>query len=481
MADYILRERNIPLDDSWDVIVVGGGPAGCAAATAAAREGARTLLLEATGVLGGMGTSGLVPWFCGYGDGEKIIARGLAERVRCALRDNMPHLKQAMEKNPLTAPAIDPELLKRVYDEMVTGAGAKVLFHSALCAVETSAEGAPDALVISSKTGLSAYRAKVYVDCTGDGDLAAWAGAPFEKGDQSGAMQPATHCFMISNVDEDALAKGSQIHSYDPGSPVWHAVRSDKYPLIVDLHSCNMKVAPRTFGFNTGHVYDVDNTDPANTSRALLQGRQMAAQYRNAFAEYHPAFAAATLVATGSLLGVRETRRIIGDYLLTAEDYKARRSFRDEICRNAYGIDVHGSSREKALESTKMSIAELMKRNQSATQGLKPGESFGVPYRCLIPKGLRNVLVAGRCISTDRQVNGSIRIMACCLNTGEAAGIAAALAAVGSGDVHSVDTDELRRKLQARGAFLPNLEDAQLEAPAAAKNLGKEMILQKSR
>ena len=460
MADYVLREKRVLLDDSWDVIVVGGGPAGCAAATAAAREGARALLLEATGVLGGMGTSGLVPWFCGYHDGEKIIARGLAEHVRSALRDNMPHLRIAMEKNPLAAPAIDPELLKRIYDEMVTGAKAEVLFHSQLCAVERSTEGAPDAIVVASKAGLSAYRAKVYVDCTGEGDLAAWAGAPFEKGDASGRMQPATHCFVIGNVDEDLLARGPRIHFYDPDSPVWKAVKSDKYPLISELHSCNKKVAPRTFGFNTGHVFDVDNTDPASTSKALLQGRQMAAQYRDAFAEYHPAFAGASLVATGSLLGVRETRRIMGDYVLTHDDYLTRRSFPDEICRNAYGIDVH-RSREETREFVKKSVAELKEWNKNVTQGLNRGESFGVPYRCLTPKGLGNVLVAGRCISTDRQANGSIRIMACCLNTGEAAGIAAAMAGVDSADVHAVNTDQLRWKLNAHGAYLPNINDTQ--------------------
>ncbi|MFC1453406.1 FAD-dependent oxidoreductase [Verrucomicrobiota bacterium] len=460
MPHHALRGRNIPLDDSWDVIVVGGGPAGCAAATAAARENAQTLLLEATGVLGGMGTSGLVPWFCGYGDGEKIIARGLAEHVRCALRDNMPHLGEAMAKSPLTAPAIDPELLKRVYDEMVTAAGAEILFHSQLCAVEGLKEGGAEAIVVANKAGLGAYKAKVYVDCTGDGDLAAWAGATFEKGDEFGGMQPATHCFMIGNVDEDALAKGPQIHFYDPDSPVWKAMKSDKYPLIDELHSCNMKLAPGTFGFNTGHVFGVDNTDPCSTSKGLLQGRQMAAQYRGAFAEYHPAFAGASLIATGSLLGVRETRRIMGDYVLTADDYLARRSFVDEICRNAYGIDVH-RSREEVQELTKKSIPELKEWNRKVTQGMSQGESFGVPYRCLTPGGLGNVLVAGRCISTDRQANGSIRIMACCLNTGEAAGVAAAMAADLSTDVHGVDTDELRKKLKAYGGYLPDTEGTQ--------------------
>jgi len=310
MTSFVMTERELPLDDSWDVVVAGGGPAGCAAAAAAARQGARTLLLEATGALGGMGTSGLVPWFCGYGDGQTIIARGLADRVRLGLRDGMPHLRAAMERNELAAPAIDPELLKRIYDDIVTTAGAEVLFHSQLCGAETGDNGEVAALIVASKTGLTACRAKVYVDCTGDGDLAAWAGATFAKGDESGAMQPATHCFMITNVDQYALNTGASVHFYDPNSPIWAALKSDKYPLIEELHSCFMEVGPKTYGFNTGHVFDVDNTDPASVSAALVRGRRMAAQYRDAFAEFHPAFANAFLVATGSLLGVRETRRI---------------------------------------------------------------------------------------------------------------------------------------------------------------------------
>ncbi|MBT3291448.1 MAG: FAD-dependent oxidoreductase, partial [Victivallales bacterium] len=287
-----------------------------------------------------------------------------------------------------------------------------------------------------------------------DGDLAAWAGAEVEKGDEDGAMQPATHCFVIGNIDEDALAKGPGIHFYDPNSPIHTAIASDKYPDIVELHSCNIKIGPGTFGFNTGHVFDVDNTDAESATKGLLHGRKMASQYHAAFAELHPAFANSFLAATGSLLGVRETRRIIGDYYATADDYLARRSFPDEICRNAYGIDVHGS-KKRALSMTKKSLAEVRTAINKGTQNYGKGESFGVPYRCLTPKGLANVLVAGRCISTDRSVNGSVRIMACCLNTGEAAGIAAGMALHGSGDVHEVDAQILRDKLKQHGAYLP--------------------------
>ncbi len=452
---YLMKEMDIPLSDSWDVIVVGGGPAGCAAAAGSAREGARTLLIEATSALGGMGTLGLVPWFCGYHDGEKIIARGLAERILHGLRDNTPHLKEAMESNPLTTPAIDPELLKRIYDELIQEMGSEVLFHTQLCAVERSGEGAVSALIAADKQGLRAYRARAYVDCTGDGDLAAWAGATFEKGDQSGQMQPATLCFVIANIDEQALADGPGIHFFDPESPVHKAIDSEKYPDIIELHSCNIKIGPGSFGFNTGHVFGVDNTDPTSVSKALIHGRRMAAQYRDAFAEYHPAFTNAFLVATGSLLGSRETRRIMGDYVLTIEDYSQRRSFPDEICRNAYGIDVH-SSKEQALSLAGKTIEEVKHIITQRTRDLGKGESFGVPYRCLTPRGIDNVLVAGRCISTDRQVNGSVRIMACCLNTGEAAGIAAAMTALDCGNVHSVDSNELRKRLKKHGAYLPD-------------------------
>lgn len=470
MLAYSLPSRDVPLDESWDVIVVGGGPAGSAAATAAAREGARTLLIEAGGALGGMGTLGLVPWFCGYTDGEKVIAGGLAERVRFGLRDGMPLLKQWMEQNPLATPAIDPEVLKRVYDEMVTAAGAEVLFHSQLCGLDKGDTDSAGTLLVANKAGLTAYRAKVYVDATGDGDLAAWAGAGFEKGDAQGSLQPATACFVLTNVEpyecwytppkpgpDGTIAKSvPSLHFFDPESPVHKAVKSERYPLIIDRHSCSMQIGPRTYGYNFGHIYDVDNTDPVNVSKARIRGRQQAAQYRDAFAEYHPAFANAFLAATGALLGVRETRRIRGDYCLKLDDYLARRSFPDEICRNAYNIDVHRKDDiEECLSETK-NPEQARQRIEREIKQLGSGESYGVPYRCLTPAGLGNVLVAGRCISTDRPTNGSVRIMACCLTTGEAAGTAAAMAAKAPGNnVHAIDTNELRRRLRAHGAYLP--------------------------
>lgn len=449
MNQYILKEKTINMDDSWDVIVVGGGPAGCTSATASAREGAMTLLIEATGCLGGMGTSGLVPAWCPFSDQEKIIYKGLAEKVFREAKKDVAHVRaDDMDWVPIAS-----ERLKRVYDDMLVESGAHVLFNSVLSSVEVDEKGKVDAIIISNKSGLTAYRAKVYVDCTGDADLSAWAGAKFYKGeDITSDLQPATHCFILSNVDDYAYINGPNLHPSNPESPIYEIVKSGKYPLISDVHFCSNIIGPSTIGFNAGHLWNADNTDPENLSKALLKGRKIAASIRDALAEVHPkAFANSYLVATGSLMGIRETRRIIGDYYLTIEDYVARRNFEDEICRNSYFIDIHNAEEE----------AELVKNNELDItlrfEQYKKGESHGIPYRSLTPKGLVNVLVAGRSISCDRTVQGSVRVMPVCLAIGEAAGVAAGMAArMEKPDVHAIDVKVLRNRLKEEGAYLPD-------------------------
>lgn len=446
---YVLRERQIPLNDNYDVIVVGGGPAGCTAAAASVREGAKTLLIEGTGALGGMGTSGLVPTFCPFSDQDKIIYRGLAQKVFDGMKAEMPHV----EKNQLDWVPIDPERLKSVYDKLVSGAGANVLFNTSLAAVDTD-NGAVKTIIVNNKSGLSAYKAKIYIDCTGDADLAAWSGAEFQKGSKTGELQPATLCFILTNVDDYAYLHGFG-GAYYGIFPPWRTlaakiVSSGKYPLIKDCHFGGTLIGPGTVGFNSGHIWDVDNTDPLSVSKALMEGRRIAMQTRDALAEFFPmAFANSFLVTTGSLMGIRETRRIIGDYFLTSDDYLARKSFSDEICRNSYYIDVHNTKDEIEVNS------QYPKKFQERESRYEKGESHGIPYRCLTPKGLKNVLVAGRSISCDRIVNGSIRVMPVCLAMGEAAGIAAAIAIAVNGDVHKVDTGMLRRRLREEGAYLP--------------------------
>lgn len=445
MDTFVIKEKAIPLDASWDVIVVGGGPAGCTSAIAAAREGAKTMLIEATGCLGGMGTSALVPAWCPFSDKEKIIYKGLAEKIFESSKKNLAHVKpDAMDWVP-----IEPEELKRIYDDMVTESGAVVLFNTMLSSVETDGNGNVEAILVSNKAGMTAYKAKVYIDCTGDADLSAWAGAEFQKGDSRGDLQPATHCFVLTNVDEHAYLNGPVLHPNNPNSPAYEIVKSGKYPEIPDVHLCNNLVGPKTVGFNAGHLWDVDNTNPESVTKALIKGRKLAAAFKEALAEYHPkAFANAYLVNTGSLIGIRETRRIMGDYVLTVEDYVEKRSFNDEICRNSYYLDIHVAKEEvEDFKERKMDGEERDKR-------YKKGESHGIPYRCLTPKGLHNVIVAGRSISCDRPIQGSVRVMPVCLAMGEAAGLAGALAAkMENVDVHGVDIKLLRKRLKEEGAY----------------------------
>jgi len=448
MSDYVMKRHFLLLDDSWDVIVVGGGPAGCAAAIASAREGAKTLLIEATGALGGMGTTGLVPAWCPFTDGEKFVYGALAMKVFETCKAGMPHIAEGQIHGHIP---LDPERLKRIYDDMVTKAGASVLFHTMLSAVDCDEDNSVSALILSNKRGLNAYRAKTYVDCTGDADLAVWAGAEYEKGDAEGEMQPASLCFILSNVDSYEYKHGPNLYSGNPDSPIWKILKSGKYPLIPDHHLCQNLIGTDTVGFNAGHLW-VDSTDPVEVSRAMIEGRKIAEEIRRALADYHPkAFGDSYMVATASLMGVRESRRIVGDYVLTVDDYRARRSFPDEIARNCYMVDIHTTQ-----EDLRGEIDNLHRAHVARGERYEKGESHGIPYRCLTPKGIRNVLVAGRSISTDHVVQASTRVMPVCLAMGEAAGTAAFLSSSGDGDVHAVNTDELREKLRENGAYLPD-------------------------
>ncbi len=443
MTEYIPNQQRIELDNSWDVIVAGGGPSGCTAAAAAAREGARVLLLEATGALGGMGTSGCVPAWCPFTDKERIIYSGLAERVLRECSSAMDHV----DDDWLDWTPIDCEWLKRIYDRMLEEQNVTVLFNTFLTGVDRDADGSIQALLVADKRGLSAYKARVYVDCTGDADLAVWAGAKYEKGDGDGDLQPATHCFVLSNVNMEAYENGQKLNR----SILRKILESGTYPLLEGSHVNNKRIGPDTVGFNVGHIWNVDNTQPETVSRALRIGRELAAQCRDALAEFLPeAFGSAHLTVTAPLMGIRETRRIIGDYVLTIDDYQERKTFADEICRNNYPVDIHVSVKE--IDASNRGEVSGTTRFEHYSQG----ESHGIPYRCLTPRGVREVLVAGRSISTDRPVQGSTRVMPVCLCMGEAAGIAAAMAAQDSGDVHTVDTQELRRRLKSYGAYLPD-------------------------
>jgi hypothetical protein len=445
--------KDIPLNTDYDVIVASGGPAGCAAAAAAARSGAKTLLLEASHCLGGMGTIGLVSNWCPFSDQEKLLYCGIAEEVLTNTKAHMRHI----DPNALDWVAIDPEAFKRVYDSLVTNSGTDVLFGSMVSGVSVLGDRI-EYLAVSGKQGFTAWQASCYVDATGDADIATYAGLPFDiGGDDSGSgragegvheLHPASLCFSITNVDEYMYRTGPRTHSSLTDCPVYDVVNDPQYPDVVDGHSCNALIGPCAVAFNAGHIWDVDPTDPLSVSRAMVKGRRLADQFQRGLARYYPsAFGAGFLAATASAMGVLESRRIRGDYTLILEDCLARRAFEDEIGRNCYYIDVHHTAKQVEDWNTDRH------NDQTFARHYQPGESHGIPYRCLIPQGLDNLLVADKTISCDRDVQGSARVMPPCLVTGQAAGTAAAMATQAGTGTRGVDAQALRAQLRRDGAY----------------------------
>jgi hypothetical protein len=276
--------------------------------------------------------------------------------------------------------------------------------------------------------------------------------------DTGGEVMPSTLCFILSNVDDEAFKAGPSTFCGSPESPVWNILDSGKWPRL-DLHLVGELVGPGAVGFNAGHIFNVDATDVKSISAAMVEGRKIARDIQEALAEFYPsAFKNAYLATTAPNLGVRESRRVVGEYTLVANDYFARRNFEDEIGRNCYYIDVHGpQSEQRSIRSSEAFWAMMNRNKNSMNPDWKPlgkGESHGIPFRSLIPKQLDNVLVAGRCISCDRATLGSVRVMAPSMVTGEAAGTAAALAVADqSDDIRKVDVPTLRQTLQAHGAW----------------------------
>ncbi|UCE99259.1 MAG: FAD-dependent oxidoreductase [Planctomycetota bacterium] len=447
----ILFQRKIPVRHEVDVFIAGGGPSGVAAALAARRQDANVFLVEGQSFFGGMGTAGLVPSFSKFSDGINFLAGGVGRQIYDRCRDTgvfgpdyNPDRKYRWDGNPIHA-----EGLKRVYDSLITECGADFTFQTRLVAVNVE-NGSVQYAFCHAKSGLFAVKAHIYVDCTGDGDLAAWAGASFQKGDEQGNVQAGTLCSIWSGVDWDKARKAGMYGKWPLGqSDKLKQAINDGIFTVKDPHLPGIWLNGRTQGGgNIGHAFGVDGTDERSITKALLQERKKLLEYQRYYKEYNPGFENIELAATGTLLGIRETRRIIGDYVLNLEDYTNCADFPDEIGRYNNEIDIHASSVD-ANEQQRM-------QKLFAKSSYKQGESYGIPYRALTPKGLENVLVAGRCISTDRYVHGSIRVMPGCMITGQAAGAAAALAAAKKTNTRAINVKDLQKNLKNLGAFLPN-------------------------
>ncbi len=433
----VTYSRTFPVKIETDVMVCGGGPAGVAAAVAARAAGARVFLAEAFTCFGGMGTAARVPVYMQFGDGIRPLAAGFGTRFRERL------LKAgAISSN---YGSFDFEAVKREYDAVMVESGADFLFHTKV--IDVIREG--DAIqyaICASQSGIWAVKAKVYVDATGNGDVAVQSGVPFEKGDSMGKMMPASLLSSWTGIDWDQWRKGRLSFNAEIDRALVDGVFK-----VPDRHMTGIFKSANGLGnANIGHVYDLDGTDERSLTKGYLRGRESMQEYQRYFSEYlKHGLENIRLIETGALMGVRETRRITGDYVMTLDDYVKRAVFPDEIGRYAYPIDIHPLTADKAAYAQHREEFDRLYKYQK-------GESYGIPYRILCAKDVKNLLVAGRCVSTDQKVQASIRVMPACYIMGQAVGFAAAMAADGAGDIRRIRVPELQKKLKDFGAYLPN-------------------------
>jgi len=344
--------------------------------------------------------------------------------------------------------SIRSEVLKRVYDSLLADAGVNFTFHTSLVDV-IAEDGHVHEAVCADKSGLFAIQAKVFIDGTGDGDLAVFAGAQYLKGDKSEHMMPGTLCSLWAGIDwEKVIASGLK-----PDNCKIEQAFEDGVFTLEDRHLPGMwRVGVTIGGGNIGHTFNLDGTDSESLTQAYIWGRKSMVEYERYYKEYLDGYENMELVATGSLMGVRETRRIKGRYVLNTEDFNPNSLFDDEIGRYCYPVDKH------IAKPNKESFDAFMK--EYITMRMKPGESYSIPYRILTPEKLKNVLVAGRCVSTDRDMQASIRVMPGCFITGQAAGIAAAIVVESCLNIHEINIQELQMRLKKLGHFLPNFTHA---------------------
>lgn len=446
--ETLVFSRSIPVRRDVDVMVAGGGPSGVAAAVVAAREGAKVLLVEGGSCFGGSGTAAGIAMYCSPTDGEHVTSAGFGSEFYDRLVDAgamAPGITRENKYKRLMSYRIEDA--KRVYDDVVAEAGVEFLFCTRVIDAVREGDRIAEA-VCSGKSGLFAVRAKVFVDATGDGDLSVAAGAPFELGDKDGSLQASSLPSVWAGIDwERAIANGAGPWTHERRlKEAYEAGVFTRY----DRHLPGLiPMSEHTAMGNLGHVFGVDGTDEVSLTRGFVEARRLFPEYARYYHEYMPGFEKAEMVASGSLMGIRESRRIMGDYVLCLDDFKARAHFEDEIGCFSYPVDFHSptASEEDAKRMHEMFVALRY----------KPGENYGIPYRTLLPRGVGNLLVAGRCISADRYIQASVRVMPGCYITGQAAGMAAALAARKRGGTpRDVQAAELREALRSRlGAYLP--------------------------
>ena len=445
MATIDEPSRSTPVLGEFDVVVVGGGPAGLMAASAAARTGRSAVLLERYGFLGGAGTAGGLSTFCGlharvHGEDRRVV-HGLADDLyeHLALLDGLAPAHLTI-KDGILAQAYDISAYKLAADRLVTGSGARIVFHAFAVGVVKRDDTTIDAVLVESKSGRHAVRGRVFVDASGDGDVAAWAGAPFEKSPGLQGMLYPSLMFRINGVDVVAAgekpwraaerlmdeAEAAGTHHFPRKRPI---VRPQRNPLE---WRANLTQLSNPDGSA------VDGTDVLQVTHGELQGREQVFEAFSFIKQKVPGFSDAYVVDIAPQIGIRETRRIVGDYQLTEDDVLDCADFEDTIGVNGWPVEAHVAG----------SVEFRWQRGED------PRGFNQLPYRMLLPGGVDNLFVVGRCASMTHEGQSSARVSGPCFVMGETAGTAADMVLADGGTTRTVDVPTLQARLERNGVFL---------------------------
>jgi hypothetical protein len=440
--------RHVPIFGEYDVVVLGGGPAGLAAATSAARNGVEVLLIERYGFLGGMGTAAGVTNFCGlyanvYGQSQQVVhgvADELLERMRRMGGLNEPHLILGK----IYAQAYDMSALKCAADSMLLGAKVHLLFHAFGTGVTKNEAGDIDSLLLETKSGRVAVRAQTFIDCSGDADIAHWCGLAYEKGTGAGEMLYPTLMFKVGKVDADRA--GEAWRTIPKKMEEAQAAGTYHFP----RHGAVVRPMknPYEWRVNVTQLANsdgsaIDATDARALSAAEIEGRRQLMDYLRFLREQIPGFEEAYALEIAPQLGVRETRRVVGEYMLTGDDVLGCARFEDSIGVNGWPLEKHVAGN---VVWEWPPIPESCGYNQ-------------LPYRMLLPrrtaqKQVSNLLIAGRCASMTHDGQSAARVTGACFVMGEAAGTAAAIALRHKVSVYDLEISELQQALTQQGVFI---------------------------
>ncbi|TBL73931.1 FAD-dependent oxidoreductase [Paenibacillus thalictri] len=453
----IAYSTEVPVVADVDVLVIGGGPAGIGAAIAAARAGANVALVERYGFLGGNATAGLVgPFMTSFSDdGKTQLVKGVFDELvrRMEAFGGAVHPEYVRTGSPYSGffskghdhvTPFDPEAVKLAAAEMMEQYGVRLFMHSFFLESLTEDNRVTGAIILN-KSGLQAIRAKVTVDCSADGDVANSAGAAMEQGRKAdGLTQPMTMFFRVAGVDDAAVLKYVEEHPEERdllfGDLIAEKRKTGEWTVNKNHLGIYQTTQPGVWRVNTSRVQGLDGTKAEDLTKAEIAGRRQAFELVRFFRKYFPGFANAVLVDTATQIGVRETRRLIGEYMLTADDLISGRSFEDVIALYGYPIDIHSPNEVTTEFSKEFSTANI----------------YQLPYRILVPEKKDGLLLAGRCVSATHEALGAIRVMPCAFALGQAAGVGAAVASQTGVEPRHVNIKEVQRILVEQGAVLPD-------------------------